>query len=137
MKLEAEQFEKLNEILLSAFPKRERLAQMLRFGSNRQLETITGKGNLTNVTFELVQAAEAEKWLPELIECAKKATPNNSELEAFEKEIKAQIGQDDEDDLRELIDQLYTSDARRLGKKEKQKIVSSNLTTHTGTNASE
>ena len=30
-----------------------------------------------------------------------------------------------------------TSDARRLGKKEKQKIVSSNLTTHTGTNASE
>ena len=87
MELEAEQYKEFTEALISAFPTRQKLTQMLRFGSGKHLEAIASGGNLQDIVFELLQAAEAEGWLIELLEAARKANPNNAKLEAFYQKI--------------------------------------------------
>ncbi len=88
MKLDAEHFKEFTEVLQGAFPTKSKLAQMLKFGPDKHLESIVGEGGLQDIIFELIRVAEAQGWIIELIEGARKDNPGNTELEAFEKKIK-------------------------------------------------
>ena len=92
MKLEARQYKELSEVLVDAFPTKAKLAQMLRFNSNKSLAAIVNKdGSLQDIVFELIETVEAEEWIVELIEAAREVNSNNSKLKAFESKIKVYI----------------------------------------------
>ena len=95
MELKKGQYEEFTKILTIAFPTKKKLTQMLRFSSNERLENIAADGDLLDIAFEIVQTAEAEEWIMDLVEGARRANPNNSRLRAFEEKIKQdpEIGQ--------------------------------------------
>ena len=64
---------------------------MLKFGLGKDLAVIIADGSLQDIVFRLVQIAESEEWVIELVVAARKANPNNARLEAFEKRIKPNI----------------------------------------------
>jgi hypothetical protein len=82
-KLRGAEVQDLVHALLSAFPSRSALAQMLRFGLDRNLDEIAGQGPLRDTVFELVQHAEAQGFLPALFDAALAAAPGNPDLRAL------------------------------------------------------
>ena len=76
------QREELQEALLSAFTL-DTLRRMVRFGLDESLEQIAGPGNLRAVVFDLVDWAQREGRLPDLLQAAHKAAPGNARLNAF------------------------------------------------------
>jgi Effector-associated domain 1 len=71
------------EALLSAFPKRDALAEMVSLGLNENLNEIAGEGDLRSTVFKLLTWAEAHGRLLDLIESAVKANPQNLQLRAL------------------------------------------------------
>src|SRR5262249_44612046 len=69
-KLSGAEHQELCEALLSAFPTRSGLAQMLRFRLDKRLEEIAAPGNLRATVFALVTAAEAEGFTEALFDAA-------------------------------------------------------------------
>ena len=87
MKLTKEQYKQLNNALLGAFPTKDRLTQMLRFQLNKNLNSIVSSGSLQSMVFELIQTAEAEGWIEDLVTGAKKANSGNVELTQVAREL--------------------------------------------------
>jgi Effector-associated domain 1/Trypsin-like peptidase domain len=87
MKLMGNQRKQLSEALISAFPNKFSLKQMLRFGLNENLEVIAGGENLRDVVFNLVEWAEAQGKTEELVLAARNENPGNLALRAFAEEI--------------------------------------------------
>src|SRR5262249_29662022 len=56
------------------------LAQMVRLELNKKLPAIAGSGNLETVAFQLIEKAETEGWLTELVEGALAANLHSPEL---------------------------------------------------------
>ncbi|MFO0756922.1 MAG: pentapeptide repeat-containing protein [Byssovorax sp.] len=75
--------ERVCEALLSAFPSRSALAQVVRFRLDVKLDEIAGAGGLRETVFELVRLAEAKGWLLDLIAAAQKECPKSAELRAL------------------------------------------------------
>jgi hypothetical protein len=73
----------LTEALLDAFPTRRDLDWMLRFRLNKRLDEITGPGNLRDAAYQLVRAAEALGFMPELFAAALAEVPGNPRLRAI------------------------------------------------------
>ncbi len=88
MKLDAEHFKEFTEVLLAAFPSKQELTKMLKFGPDKHLEAIAGEDNLEAIVFNVIKRAEARGWIIELIEGAREDNPGNTELKAFEEKIK-------------------------------------------------
>jgi len=78
-----QQYKKLRDALISAFPEKSRLEQMLYFQLGRNLNEITRDSDLQDITFKLIQVAEAEGWLLDLVSAARKENPRNSQLEVI------------------------------------------------------
>ncbi|MBO3461720.1 effector-associated domain EAD1-containing protein [Aetokthonos hydrillicola Thurmond2011] len=75
-----EQRRRLRDALISAFPARESLEQMLLYQLGRNLNQITGNSNLEDIIFQLIQTAEAEGWIDHLVEGAYRSNSGNREL---------------------------------------------------------
>src|SRR5947207_3096708 len=73
----------LQAALLSAFPTEGDLAQMVRFGLNESLPSISLGANLREVIFHLIEWALAHGRLEDLIRAALDANPTNPGLQAF------------------------------------------------------
>lgn len=69
--------------LLGAFPSMDALAQMVSFGMDENLATISSGGNIGTAGFELMEWAGAHGRLEDLIRAARNANPGNPELRAF------------------------------------------------------
>lgn len=87
MKLTGPQYEQLQRALISAFPKRADLEQMLLFQLGESLDTIVGSGNLSDTIFGLIQWAVARGRLDELIAGAQRSNPGNIELRVFVEQV--------------------------------------------------
>jgi hypothetical protein len=87
MNLDSEQRKKLRDALISAFPERSSLEQMLYFELGKNLNEITKDSNLLEVAFRLIQTAESQGWLEALIRAARKQNPGNQQLQAIAEEL--------------------------------------------------
>ncbi len=84
MVLSGGQRKQLQFALESAFPTKASLEQMLSYELDKNLEAIAGVGSLQDVIFKVIQTAEAQGWIPDLIRAALQSNPGNPELKAFE-----------------------------------------------------
>lgn len=89
MALTAPQYQRLTQALLSAFPREAALAQMVRFGLNENLSTIAGGSNLRDIVFALIQWAEAQGKIEDLIIAARKENAGNPSLKQVSQKILA------------------------------------------------
>ncbi len=80
MLLKGKQYEELVEALISAFPTKGKLNYLLRIELDRNLNNIVSEGNLRNMIFELIQTAEAEGWIEDLVIGARRANSGNPKL---------------------------------------------------------
>jgi len=78
-----QQLKQLRDALLSAFPERSSLDQLLYFEFKKNLNQITKDSNLNVIVFELIKTAESEGWLVDFIDAARKENPRNSQLEVI------------------------------------------------------
>jgi nucleoside phosphorylase len=83
IKLDRIQREQLHKALLSAFPSRSDLQQMVDFGLDTNLDTIVSYSNLAHSVFELINWADAHDKIGELIRASYKANNGNARLRAF------------------------------------------------------
>lgn len=83
MELTGEQFRQLREALQRAFLNRAKLKQLLREELNVRLDEVVGGSNLTETVAELVDWAEAEGRLVELVSAAIRRNPGNLRLRLF------------------------------------------------------
>jgi len=82
-----QQYKKLRDALISAFPEKSRLEQMLYFELGRKLNEITRDSDLQDITFKLIQTAEAHGWLLDLVRAARKENSGNLQLQAIALEL--------------------------------------------------
>ncbi|GAB1543665.1 hypothetical protein NUACC21_63410 [Scytonema sp. NUACC21] len=87
MKLSGQQRRKLLSALISAFPNRSSLEQLLDFELDKKLNKITQDNNLQTIVYQLIETAQAQGWLLELVRAARKENPENSELTAIALEL--------------------------------------------------
>ena len=81
--LEGDQFERLEQALLSAFPTQARLSRMVRITFNKPLQAIAEGSNHTERVDSLIDWAESEGWLTQLVAAAQQQNPGNPDLQAF------------------------------------------------------
>ena len=81
MNLSGQQRKQLQEALLDAFPDKASLEQMLSFELEKNLGVIASEGNLSQKVFQLIRTAQAENWIEDLIDGARRANPGNQRLE--------------------------------------------------------
>jgi len=82
-----QQYRKLRDALISAFPEKSRLEQMLYFELGRNLNEITRDSDLQDIAFKLIQTSESQGWLLDLVNAARKENSGNSELAAVAAEL--------------------------------------------------
>ncbi|MBD2775093.1 trypsin-like peptidase domain-containing protein [Iningainema sp. BLCCT55] len=80
MKLNGQQYRILRDALIDAFPSQQRLAELVRFRLDKNLNAIVMGDDLQAIVFRLIQAAEAEGWVDKLIVSARESNPGNSKL---------------------------------------------------------
>ncbi len=83
MELNTEQYQELHCVLLNAFSNKSTLKQMVRFKLGVRLEVIAGGENLSDIIFNLIEWAECEGKLQELITGAYQENPGNFKLKTF------------------------------------------------------
>jgi hypothetical protein len=84
MVLSGEQRKQLQEALESAFPTKALLEQMLSHELDKNLEAIAGVGSLQEIIFKIIQIAEAQGWILDLIRAAQQSNPGNPKLKAID-----------------------------------------------------
>ncbi|MBD2213992.1 CHAT domain-containing protein [Nostoc linckia FACHB-104] len=87
MNLSGQQKKKLQEALINAFPNMASLEQMLSYGLDKNLRVIAGEGSLQEIIFKLIQAANAQGWLQDLIRAACNENPENQQLKDIAQEL--------------------------------------------------
>jgi eukaryotic-like serine/threonine-protein kinase len=83
MRLSKQQRKILQEALIDAFPNTASLEQMLSFELNQNLRAITGEGSLQDIVFKLIQAAESQGWVEDLICAACNCNSGNFKLDSI------------------------------------------------------
>ncbi len=83
MMLTGDQVAEFVAALLAAFPTRSDLAQMVRLQLNKNLDALTLGGDLQEIVFNVIQKAEAQGWIAELISAAHASNPGNPALLEF------------------------------------------------------
>jgi hypothetical protein len=87
MPLSKEQAHGLHDALMSAFPSRSNLKQMVRFRLDENLDEIAAEGSLSVLTFDLIRWAEAGGRTDELVKGALEEQPLNPELQGIATEM--------------------------------------------------
>ena len=91
MSLSGQQRQTLQEALINAFPSKSSLEQMLSFQLNKSLDTFAGGDNLQVIVFNIIKIAEAEDWVENLIEAARKSNPGNKLLKDIATKLLSEI----------------------------------------------
>lgn len=73
--------------MIDAFPNTASLEQMLSFELDKNLRAIAGEGNLQNIVFQLIQTANSQGWVEDLVRAACDSNPGNQRLRAITGEI--------------------------------------------------
>ncbi|RUS94677.1 hypothetical protein DSM106972_093140 [Dulcicalothrix desertica PCC 7102] len=69
--LSGQQYKKLRDALVDAFPTKSSLEQFLLFEFDKKLDVIAGGNDLQEIVFNVIKTAEAQGWVEELISGAK------------------------------------------------------------------
>ncbi|KYC43021.1 hypothetical protein WA1_13030 [Scytonema hofmannii PCC 7110] len=72
---------RLKDALIEAFPNKHALEEMLFFEMGKSLDTIAGGNNLSEITFSLIKAAQAQGWLSDLVHAALASNSGNRNLQ--------------------------------------------------------
>lgn len=83
MGLSGQQRKELQLALIAAFPNTASLEQMLSFELDKNLRAIAGEGSLQDIVFKLIQTAEAQGWVEDLVRAACDSNPGNPRLSAI------------------------------------------------------
>ncbi|WP_414587356.1 effector-associated domain EAD1-containing protein [Scytonema sp. PCC 10023] len=83
-----ERLQQFQKALLNAFPTPGKLKQMVRFRLDENLDAIAAGANLSEVVSNLIEWAEAEGKLEELLIAARKENPGNPALRKFDEQIR-------------------------------------------------
>jgi hypothetical protein len=86
-KLSGEQRKKLRQGLLSAYPSIPKLKMMVDDELGHNLDAIAGGNNLQEVVFDLINTAESQGWLEDLIRAAIESNPGNPDLQVIAEEL--------------------------------------------------
>ena len=81
--LTGEQFEQLEQALLSAYPTEAKLKRMVRITFGIPLQSVAEGTNQTERVDQLIEWAETEERLSELVSGAQRQNPGNAKLKAF------------------------------------------------------
>ncbi|KYC35890.1 hypothetical protein WA1_48630 [Scytonema hofmannii PCC 7110] len=81
------QRKQLRDALISAFPERSLLEQLLDFDLDKKLNQITLDSNLQSVVYQLIKTAQAQGWLVDLVRAAYEENPGNSQLATIAQEL--------------------------------------------------
>jgi formylglycine-generating enzyme required for sulfatase activity len=87
MSLSGEQYQRLEEALLHAFRDKLSLRRMLKQGLDKNLNEIAGGDDLQNIVFKLIDKADAEGWVPDLINAGLKSIPKSKLLQDIAAEL--------------------------------------------------
>ncbi|MBO3461985.1 effector-associated domain EAD1-containing protein [Aetokthonos hydrillicola Thurmond2011] len=87
IELSGKQRQELESALIDAFPTTLKLERMLSFGLERNLRAIAGEGSLQDIVFRLIQVAESQGWLEDLICAALNLNPRNARLRDVAREL--------------------------------------------------
>ncbi len=71
------------QAMIVAFPSWESATAMIRFGMNEQLEAIVPRGPMRDVHFQLIEWAQTNGKLAQLVDAARMSNPSNPELKAL------------------------------------------------------
>ncbi len=77
MNLSGQQKKQLQEAVIDAFPTMASLEQMVSHGLGKNLRAVAGEGNLQEVVFKLIQTADAQGWIKDLVRSACNINPGN------------------------------------------------------------
>lgn len=83
MRLNDDQWEPLQEALVSAFPSISKLRMMVKLKLKKNLNVISESNELSEVTFTLIETADTEGWMENLITAAREHIPGNELLNKF------------------------------------------------------
>ncbi|AFZ15572.1 hypothetical protein Cri9333_4802 (plasmid) [Crinalium epipsammum PCC 9333] len=83
MNLSGQQRKKLQEALIDAFPSTASLEQMLTFELDKKLRVIACEGSLQDIVFKLIQTANSQGWVEDLVRAACDSNPGNPTLKAI------------------------------------------------------
>ncbi len=100
MSLSGEDFKKLQEAMLQAYPNKGDLEQMVRFYLDNNLDAIAGGNTIQEIIFKLIQRAEARGKLKDLLNAILKDRPDNLQLKTTVKELLKKYFVETLDDLR-------------------------------------
>ncbi|MBE8990044.1 effector-associated domain EAD1-containing protein [Nostoc sp. LEGE 12450] len=87
MSLSGQQRQELQLALIDAFPNTASLEQMLSFGLDKNLRAIAGEGSLQDIVFKLIQTANSQGWVEDLVRAAFDSNPGNPLLKAIAEEL--------------------------------------------------
>lgn len=87
MSLSGQQKKKLQEALIDAFPNIVSLEQMLSYELDRNLRAIAGEGSLQGIVFTLIQTANSNGWVEDLVSAAYRFNPGNLLLKSIQQEF--------------------------------------------------
>ncbi|MEB3219209.1 MAG: effector-associated domain EAD1-containing protein [Nostocales cyanobacterium 94392] len=83
MYLSGQQRKELQDALIDAFPNTSSLEQMLTFGLDKNLRAIAGEGSLKEIVFKLIQAANSQGWIKDLLSAATNSNSGNARLRSI------------------------------------------------------
>ncbi|KYC43310.1 hypothetical protein WA1_14595 [Scytonema hofmannii PCC 7110] len=89
MELIGKQREQLKDALISAFPDKSKLEQMVDYQLHKSLNAIAGGNTLVDIVYNLIKTAESEGWVEKLIKDASDQNSGNKQLKEFRKQYDA------------------------------------------------
>jgi len=90
MKTSRQQLKQLQNALINAFPSKSSLERLLYFELEKNLNEITRESDLQEIVFKLIQTAESQGWLEDLVRAACKENPGNPLLQEIAQELLTQ-----------------------------------------------
>jgi Effector-associated domain 1/CHAT domain len=87
MSLSGQQRKELQSALIDAFPDTASLEQMLAFELDKNLRAIAREGSLQDIVFKLIQTANSQGWIEDLVRAARNENPGNQQLKDIAQEL--------------------------------------------------
>ncbi len=87
IQLSGSQMGQFYEALKHAFRSINDLRRMVLFELGKRLDEFADISNLNNAVFDLIQTAEAEGWVEELVYAARDSNPGNGQLRALAEQL--------------------------------------------------
>ncbi|MDY6902996.1 MAG: GUN4 domain-containing protein [Cyanobacteriota bacterium] len=109
MQLSGEQRKHFHKSLLSGFPSKSKLKQMVSFELDENLDEIAMGENYSEIVFELIRWAESHGKVNDLLTAARSSNSGNLDLQSFEEKIQSQFDKNSKSEIN-----VYSSKAKYL-----------------------